>query len=123
VTPEPGAASRDTDPRVTLLRLEESLTAELEAAHQAVLEIRRLRVDRSDDDEHDPEGVPLSGELARLVGKYHAAQERVHQVQDALVNLDADRYGVCVRCGGPIAPGRLEARPTATRCVRCADHR
>jgi len=121
VTPE--TRSPDTDPRVELLRLQESLTAELEATNEALLEIRRLRADRSDDDEHDPEGAPLSGEWSRLVSRHRAAQQRVRDVQDALVNLDAGRYGVCVRCDGPIAPGRLEALPTATRCVRCAERR
>lgn len=123
MTPESEAPSSYTDPRVTLLRLRESLTAELEATHEALLEIRRLRADRSDDDEHDPEGAPLSGEWSRLVGRHRAAQQRVRDVQDALANLDAGRYGVCVRCDRPIAPGRLEALPTATRCVRCADKR
>ena len=113
----------DTGPRVTLLRLRESLTAELQATDEALLEIRQLRADRSDDDEHDPEGAPLSGEWSRLISRHRAAQQRVRDVQDALVNLDAGRYGVCMRCGGPIAPGRLEALPTAIRCVRCADRR
>jgi DnaK suppressor protein len=113
--PEP-----DVDPRATLLRLRESLAAELEATHQALLDIRRLRSDRSDDDEHDPEGAPLSGEWSRLDGRHRAAQQRVRDVDDALANVDAGRYGVCTRCGAAIAPGRLEIMPTATRCVRCA---
>ena len=29
-------------------------------------------------------------------------------------------YGVCASCGDPIAPGRLEARPTARTCIACA---
>jgi RNA polymerase-binding transcription factor DksA len=115
--------ARATDPRATLLKLRASLGDELEASHEALLEIRRLRADRSDDDEHDPEGAPLSGEWSRLDSKHRAAQQRVRDVDDALVNLDEGRYGVCVRCGEPIAPGRLEVLPTATRCVRCADKR
>lgn len=113
----------ESAPRVTLMRLRESLTADLEATHEALLGIRRLRADRSDDDEHDPEGAPLSGEWSRLDGAHRAAQQRVRDVDQALLNLDEGRYGFCVRCGGPIAPGRLAALPTATRCVRCADKR
>ena len=125
MTSETEAASNrpDTDKRVMLLSLRESLTAELKASHEALLEIRRLRSDRSDDDEHDPEGAPLSGEWSRLDSRHRAAQQRVRDVDDAVVNLDAGRYGVCARCGEPIAPGRLEVLPTATRCVRCADKR
>lgn len=119
MTTEPG----DADPRESLLRHQELLSAELEATRVALLQIRQLRADRSDDDEHDPEGAPLSGEWSRLVSRHTAAQQRVHDVEDALANLDAGGYGVCVRCGGPITPGRLEALPSATRCVRCADKR
>lgn len=111
------------DPRVALLRLQESLSRELEQTQQALLEIRQLREDRSDDDEHDPEGAPLSGEWTRLARNHQAARQRVRDVQDALVSVDAGRYGICVRCGRPIAPGRLEFLPTATRCVTCADKR
>jgi RNA polymerase-binding transcription factor DksA len=112
-----------TDPRTTLVRLRDQLTAELEDTHRALQEIRRLRADRSDDDEHDPEGSPLSGEWSRLDGRHRAARQRVLDVETALGRLDADRYGVCERCGAPIAPGRLEVLPTATRCVHCADRR
>ena len=109
--------------RVALLRLQESLSRDLEETQKALLEIRQLREDRSDDDEHDPEGAPLSGEWTRLARNHQAARQRVRDVQDALANLDAGRYGICVQCGRPIAPGRLELLPTATRCVKCADKR
>jgi RNA polymerase-binding transcription factor DksA len=111
----------DADPRGTLLQLRESLVAEVQASQEALLELRRLRADRSDDDEHDPEGAPLSGEWSRLDGRVRAARQRVRDVDDAVANVDAGRYGICERCGQPIAPGRLEVLPTATRCVRCAD--
>ncbi len=120
MTSAPGDPSYGTDPRVTLLRLRDTLTAELEATRQALLGIRQLRADRSDDDEHDPEGAPLSGEWSRLDGQHRAAQQRVRDVEAALASVDAGGYGICVRCGEPIAPGRLEYSPTADRCVRCA---
>jgi DnaK suppressor protein len=28
-------------------------------------------------------------------------------------------YGECIECGEPIAPARLEVRPTARRCAQC----
>jgi DnaK suppressor protein len=49
------------------------------------------------------------------------------QVSRTLVELDAARerlatgtYGSCERCGRPIAPERLAARPEARTCVPCA---
>jgi DnaK suppressor protein len=38
----------------------------------------------------------------------HAAEIRAH-----------GQYGICENCGQPIGAERLEALPTATRCIRC----
>lgn len=40
-------------------------------------------------------------------------------VDEALARLDDDTFGMCVRCGQPIAPERLEALPWAARCIDC----
>lgn len=113
----------DSDPRRALEQLRARLVDELDARHQALLAIRRLRADRTDDDEHDPEGSPLSAEWFRVDGMHRAAQQRVRDIDRALADLDAGRYGICERCGGAIAAGRLAALPTATTCVACAGRR
>lgn len=110
----------DADPRIRLQHLRNTLIAEWEATREALTAMRALRADRSDDDEHDPEGSPLSAEWSRLDAVHRAAQKRVHDVDDALRAVEAGRYGRCSRCHEPIAPGRLEIMPTADRCVRCA---
>jgi DnaK suppressor protein len=46
-------------------------------------------------------------------------QERLHDVERALERLDAGTYGICERCGKPIAPARLDALPFATLCIDC----
>jgi RNA polymerase-binding transcription factor DksA len=83
-------------------------------------DLRRQRAGRFDDDEHDPEGLPLSGEYSRLDGLRRSTERRIAEVDEAISNAEAGRYGVCLACGSPIPPGRLEARPTATLCVACA---
>jgi RNA polymerase-binding transcription factor DksA len=102
------------------MALRRALTAELDATLAALDDLRRQRAGRFDDDEHDPEGLPLSGEYSRLDGLRRAAQRRMTEVDAALTNARAGRYGVCLACGSLIPPGRLEARPTATVCVACA---
>ena len=42
------------------------------------------------------------------------------KLQRALAKLAEDSYGRCDRCGGPIAPGRLEAAPESVVCIDCA---
>jgi RNA polymerase-binding transcription factor DksA len=114
----PAASSQAPDQLLVALRGE--LTAELHATEVALDDLRRQRADRFDDDEHDPEGLPLSGEFSRLDGLRRATRLRITEVDAALANADAGRYGICLGCGLPIPPGRLEVRPTATLCVACA---
>ncbi len=47
-------------------------------------------------------------------------QEALDAVDAALVRMEAGTYGLCDRCHEPIAPARLEAMPSATRCIEHA---
>jgi RNA polymerase-binding transcription factor DksA len=76
--------------------------------------------DTNADDEHDPEGATIAFERAQVDALVRQARERVAELDAALDRLEAGSYGACRRCGGPIAPARLEARPEATTCIRCA---
>ena len=49
-----------------------------------------------------------------------AALQEIEQIRGALTRLDNGHYGVCAKCGEDIAPARLEAVPSATRCINCA---
>ena len=42
-------------------------------------------------------------------------------IDAALERIEEDYYGDCLECGGPIHPGRLDANPTATLCIMCAE--
>ncbi len=72
------------------------------------------------DDEHDPEGATTAFERQQLAALIDRAREHLVDVDRAGERLRDGTYGGCARCGRPIAPARLEARPTATTCVACA---
>lgn len=91
----------------------ERIAGELEA-------LARARRSSSDDDEHDPEGVPLSSEWSRLTGLLESSRADARQAEEAMRRLDAGEYGICVACLEPIPAARLKARPFAERCVPCA---
>ena len=45
----------------------------------------------------------------------------LQEVNRALEDIEAGRYGVCRECGEAIAEARLKVLPFATRCVACQD--
>jgi len=43
----------------------------------------------------------------------------IKKIDDAIKTIDSDEYGFCASCGIEIGIRRLEARPTATKCIDC----
>lgn len=72
------------------------------------------------DDEHDDDVGTMAFERSQTTGLLESARDHLTEVTSALARLDAGTYGICERCGRPIAPERLEARPIARLCITCA---
>ena len=106
--------------RDLLSGLQSRAAARIDRLETELDNLARARRDGSDDDEHDPEGVPLSAEWSRLVGLLQAARSEAAEVDSALIRLEAGSCGICSQCRKAIPVERLEARPFADRCVRCA---
>lgn len=79
--------------------------------------------DTNADDEHDPEGATIAFERSQLATLVAQVRRHLAEVDAALARLDAGTYGVCERCGQPVAPARLEVRPAARTCVGCTPAR
>lgn len=94
--------------------------AQLDEIEQELVALRRTREGASDDDEHDPDGVPLSEQWSRLEGLRSARVEALVGIDEAKERLERGQDGRCRICGSPIAPARLMARPEATTCIDCA---
>ncbi|WP_328459296.1 TraR/DksA C4-type zinc finger protein [Actinoplanes sp. NBC_00393] len=106
--------------RDELLRLRASTEAEAAILARDLEALFVASRDSNADDEHDPEGATIGFERAQLTALLAAARERIAEVDDALRRVDAATYGICERCGQPIAEERLVARPFARCCVTCA---
>jgi uncharacterized protein (DUF302 family)/RNA polymerase-binding transcription factor DksA len=70
--------------------------------------------------------VPDSAELAAadvVLDVDHAEIDRdmdeLIAIDAALRRIDTHAYGVCVTCGAPVEPARLEKTPEAARCLKC----
>jgi len=61
------------------------------------------------------------GNLEVVSALESGASATVAELDAALQRLDSGSYGSCVDCGGAIAKARLEARPSATQCLACAE--
>ncbi|MFC5185267.1 TraR/DksA family transcriptional regulator [Actinomadura harenae] len=106
-------------------------TVDLVAA-RARLEEQRADLDRSlriltgERPAYDASDADAGARLTDAAGVEAALASLRRQraaVQAALERIDQGRYGLCVTCGGPVPPGRLEARPDAARCVPCQARR
>ncbi|MDT0381847.1 TraR/DksA C4-type zinc finger protein [Streptomyces sp. DSM 42041] len=75
------------------------------------------------DDEHDPEGSSTAFERQHVAALLHRARVHLDELDQALRRLEQGAYGRCEGCGEPIPAERLEVRPAATLCVRCAEAR
>jgi len=62
-------------------------------------------------------------ERSRLISLVEALRSNLAEVERALERIDAGTYGTCERCGRPIDPARLEARPWALLCIDCKQKR
>ena len=85
--------------------------------------IRQGRTDRATDvgDEAEPcdSHVQADIEFALLQMKVEA----LTGIDQALLRLEAGKYGSCFECGGEIAERRLRALPFAVRCQGCEGRR
>ncbi|GLZ44942.1 DnaK suppressor protein [Actinomycetospora sp. NBRC 106375] len=97
--------------------------ARIAALEAQLAEIVETASASSGDDEHDPEGQTIAYDRAQVAALLAAARHDLAEVDAARARVDAGTYGACERCGRPIAAERLEARPAARTCVRCADRR
>lgn len=71
--------------------------------------------------QHQLDALPTTN-LDVVAAAHRASVERIlEEVRTARRRLEEGRYGFCLMCADPIAAGRLELRPWATKCTRCIE--
>jgi DnaK suppressor protein len=73
--------------------------------------------------EPDDEGAAAIDNYTKDMAAATIERERraLNEIESALSRLQAGDYGVCNLCGVSIPKVRLEALPSASQCVNCAD--
>ena len=94
-----------------LNRLRTMLTQETMTSHPTTIE-PELFPDPIDQAVAEHEiGVALSMKILAL--------EKLRRIEQALMSLHADLYGICSRCGQEIPSARLKVQPDSLYCVPC----
>lgn len=106
--------------RADLLALRQDVISRLHALGVSREDVVQAAQGSNLDDEHDPEGATIAFEREQLRALTTQTAARVVEIDEALARLDDGTYGICAVCGEPIGVARLEARPTASRCIRHA---
>jgi len=85
--------------------------------------IREGRTDRATEvrDELEVSDDDIQGDLEFALLQMRA--ETLTRIDQALVRLDAGKYGSCFECEGEISERRLRALPFAVRCQACEEQR
>lgn len=110
-----------SDPRTALLAKRAETLERLRGLDESFADIVEAARDSNIDDEHDPEGSTVAVSRAQVASFAAEGRQTLADIDAALERLDAGTYGVCEKCGNEIGQARLEARPTATACIACAE--
>ena len=98
-----------------------AVTSIIESTKESIAALIRSRSSADGDDEHDPESATVSIQISESNALLEHARHHLDQVNVALAKFAANTYGRCEVCAGHIPFDRLEARPHAAYCVRCAE--
>lgn len=71
-------------------------------------------------DEGFADSAQATTERSEMLSLIEQLQHSHGEIAGALRRMDEGVYGKCERCGRDIPIERLEARPTASLCVECA---
>jgi DnaK suppressor protein len=110
--------------RTRLKLLEKSLQAQRSATlEEAEAELKLMREQSVGDvageapDPGDESVAMLLTDIEHTMAERHVNEIRA--IDLALDRIQDGRFGICSDCDGEIAYARLEASPTATRCIAC----
>ena len=111
---------------VDVLRLRELLEEERRRVTAAIDNLHHENPGSIEDETDEPPLDNHLGDIATVTFDREmnytleeSAEQRLAAIDAALANIEAGTYGICERCGQPIAEERLEAVPYATLCIDC----
>jgi len=88
---------------------------------QTAKELEKLRKELSAEFEKDDVEDAASDLIERdkTQALIYSVQRKLDNIDHAIKNAQVIGYGICEKCGNPIAPERLEIFPETTLCISC----
>jgi len=109
-------------PADLLSKLKEKLEKQRETLRQEIgNETDQLKVFGTPDPREDADIAEETWEDEEVSRTVEVLQVRFGQIEEALDRLRSGAYGICADCKKPIPRERLEAFPSAIRCVSCQE--
>ena len=107
-----------------LKRLEQQLLERKRVLTEEVAEKRQDAASESTEDVIGGVGDPGDESVARMQADLNIEEagrdlDELRDIDAALKRIGDGSYGYCIDCGGEIDYRRLQAQPTATRCLEC----
>jgi DnaK suppressor protein len=103
--------------RSTLKRIKDKLLAQR-------LELRcksnQIDIDLDGDETDEIQGRLIANVVSQLSTRDY---QRLQQIENALTKIENATFGACEECLEPIAEKRLEANPSCTTCIACAEEK
>ncbi len=64
----------------------------------------------------------LTSTMGKLQSSIEATEiDELKLIEEALVRIDKDEYGICIECAKAVSTKRLETYPYAARCISCQE--
>ncbi len=74
-------------------------------------------------DHDDDESLNEATQFGTDIAMQSELEKRLEEINSALAKIENETYGSCSNCSSPISAGRLQAMPTATLCINCAQQK
>lgn len=113
--PTPVKQGKWEDIRIQLLQLKDATLREISRSIKSGSEAKA--VEETTGDIYDQASSERDRELELILSDRE--RQKLHNIDDALLRMKEDEYGVCEECDEDIPLGRLKAMPFTRHCVKC----
>ncbi|OGN28031.1 MAG: hypothetical protein A3B17_02925 [Candidatus Yanofskybacteria bacterium RIFCSPLOWO2_01_FULL_45_72] len=112
-----------------LKKLREDLVKEKATVEEALMSTARknpivkdyYEQPRVEDIGSSPDDTALEAvDFDRMMALKNTQEQRLHEINETLAQIDSGEYGICVNCASGIGAARLKVIPAATLCISCA---